>query len=99
MAHARATDPQESHLAAASIDAIRTTPTREAILDLLSLTAMTDEELCWAYKSLAHIGGAPMSSDQNIRTQRCFLHRQGKVHIVGVTKSSSGRQTRVWRTA
>ena len=99
MAHARALDPIESHLAAASIDGARTTPTREAILNLLALTPMTDEELCQASRNMAYIGGAPHSSDSNIRTTRCHLHRDGLVHIVGVTKSASGRQTRIWRTA
>ena len=99
MAHARAMDPLESHLAAASINHIRTTPTREAILNLLALSPMTDEELCQAYRNMAYIGGAPHSSDSNIRTQRCHLHRESKVHVVGVTKSASGRQTRIWRTA
>jgi hypothetical protein len=99
MAHARAMDPLESHLAAASIDGMRTTPTRESILNLLSLSPMTDEELCQAYRNMAYIGGAPHSSDQNIRTTRCQLHRDGLVQVVGVTKSASGRQTRIWRTA
>ena len=99
MANARFSDPIESHLAAASIDGARTTPTKEAILNLLALTPMTDEELCQAYRNMAYIGGAPQSSDQHIRTTRCSLHREGKVHIVGVTKSASGRQTRIWRTA
>ena len=99
MANARVNDPITSHMAAASIDAARTTPTKEAILNLLSLTPMTDEELCQAYRNMAYIGGAPQSSDQHIRTTRCTLHREGKVHIVGVTKSASGRQTRIWRTA
>jgi hypothetical protein len=99
MAMARTHDPIESHLAAASIDAWRTSPTKETILNLLALTPMTDEELCQAYKNMAYIGGAPHSSDSNIRTTRCLLHREGKVHVVGVTKSASGRQTRIWRTA
>jgi hypothetical protein len=99
MANARTYDPIESHMAAASIDGARTTPTKEAILNLLALTPMTDEELCQAYSNMAYIGGAPQSSPQNIRTTRCLLHREGKVHIVGVTKSASGRQTRIWRTA
>jgi hypothetical protein len=99
MANARVNDPITSHMAAASISAGRTTPTKEAILNLLALTPMTDEELCQAYRNMAYIGGAPNSSDQNIRTMRCILHREGKVHIVGVTKSASGRQTRIWRTA
>jgi hypothetical protein len=99
MANARVNDPIESHMAAASIDGARTTPTKETILNLLALTAMTDEELCQAYRNMAYIGGAPHSSDQNIRTNRCNLHREGKLQVVGVTKSASGRQTRIWRTA
>jgi len=99
MANARFSDPIESHMAAASIDGARTTPTKETILNLLALTPMTDEELCQAYRNMAYIGGAPNSSDQNIRTTRCLLHREGKLQVVGVTKSASGRQTRIWRTA
>ena len=99
MTHARTTDPIESHLAAASISGARRTPTRDAILSLLDLSPMTDEELCQAYRNMAYIGAAPHSSDSNIRTTRCNLHRDGLLHVVGVTKSASGRQTRIWRKA
>ena len=97
--YARLGDPATSHLAAASISADHRVNVRTVILKLLELTPMTDPELCQAYTNLVYIGQAPKASDQHIRTQRKFLHDLQLVQIVGLAKTESGRQARVWRKA
>ena len=99
MIHARITDPITSHLAAASISNDHTINVRTVILKLLELADMTDPELCQAYNNLVYIGQAPKASDQHIRTSRNQLHKLGLLHIVGTTKTESGRLARVWRKA
>ena len=99
MSHARSTDPVTSHLAAASISMDHKVTVKTVILKLLSLTDMTDAELCQAYTNLVYIGQAPKASEQHIRTQRKELHALGLVQVVGITKTESGRDARVWRTA
>jgi hypothetical protein len=60
---------------------------------------MTDPELCQAYNQMSYIGQAPTTTDQNIRTHRAQLHRLGLVQVVGVQKTASGREARIWRKA
>jgi hypothetical protein len=99
MIHARLNDPLTSQLAAASISNDHTVNVRTVILKLLELSEMTDPELCQAYTNLVYIGQAPKASDQHIRTSRKHLHDLGLVHVVGTTKTDSGRLARVWRKA
>lgn len=72
---------------------------KTVILKLLELSPMTDPELCDAYKQMSYIGQAPITTDQNIRTHRAQLHKLGLIHIVGTTKTQSGREARIWRKA
>jgi hypothetical protein len=72
---------------------------KTVILKLLELSPMTDPELCDAYRNMAYIGQAPTTSDQNIRTRRNELHKLGLVQVVGVTKTASGRDARIWSKA
>ena len=99
MSNARMTDPMTSHLAAASISMNHKINVRTVILKLLELSEMTDPELCQAYTNLVYIGQAPKASEQHIRTSRNELHKLGLVHVVGTTKTESGRLARVWRKA
>lgn len=99
MSYARINDPVTSHLAAASISMSQSINVRTVILKLLDLTSMTDPELCDAYRQLAYIGQAPNASDQHIRTQRNELHKLGLLHVIGTTKTASGRLARIWRKA
>lgn len=99
MSYARKTDPITSQLAAASISADQSVNVSTVILKLLALTDMTDPDLCDAYRNLVYIGQAPKASDQHIRTQRKYLHDLGLVKIVGIAKTESGRDARVWRKA
>jgi hypothetical protein len=95
MTHARTTDPIESHLAAASLDHFKLTRVEEAILKIL-VTPMTDEELVTAYEASMELGVIQPSSPSGIRTRRKDLWMKQLVRVVGVTKSKSGRQARVW---
>lgn len=97
MTHARTSDPITSHLAAASISMSQSINVRTVVLKLLSLSDMTDPELCDAYRNLVYIGQAPKASDQHIRTQRNELHKLGLLHVIGTTETESGRQARIWR--
>jgi hypothetical protein len=99
MNYARIGDPITSHLAAASISSTTTINVRTVILKLLELSAMTDPELCDAYRQLMYINQAPKASDQHIRTSRNELHKLGLVHVVGTTTLASGRLGRIWRKA
>ena len=72
---------------------------KTVILKLLELSPMTDPELCQAYINLAYIGQAPVTSESNIRTSRKQLHDLGLVQVVGVQKTASGREARIWRKA
>lgn len=99
MSNARLTDPLTSHLAAASISMDHKINVRTVILKLLELSPMTDPELCQAYNNLVYIGQAPKASEQHIRTSRNELHKLGLVHVVGTTKTESGRLARIWRKA
>lgn len=72
---------------------------KTVILKLLELSPMTDPELCDAYRNMAYIGQAPTTSDQNIRTRRNELHKLGLLQVVGVAKTASGRDARIWSKA
>jgi hypothetical protein len=95
MTHARTSDPIESHLAAASLDHFKLSRVEEAILKLL-VRPMTDEELVEAYEASMKLGVIQPSSQSGIRTRRNHLWMKQLVRVVGVTKSKSGRQARVW---
>ena len=92
---ARNTDPIESHLAAASLDHIKLSRVEQAILKIL-VTPMTDEELVEAYEASMALGVIQPSSQSGIRTRRNHLWMKQLVRVVGVTKSKSGRQARIW---
>jgi hypothetical protein len=95
MTNARTSDPIESHLAAASLDHFKLSRVEEAILKLLVLP-MTDEELVEAYEANMKLGVIQPSSQSGIRTRRNHLWMKQLVRVVGVTKTKSGRQARVW---
>jgi hypothetical protein len=72
---------------------------KTVILKLLELSPMTDPELCDAYRNMAYIGQAPAVSESHIRTSRNDLHKLGLLHVVGTTRTASGREARIWRKA
>jgi hypothetical protein len=94
-AFARTTDPITSHLAAASLDGIRLSAIEKSILSILQLP-MNDEDLVLAYQEAMNLGAVPHSSPSGIRTRRNHLHMKGRVRIMGINKTASGRSARVW---
>ena len=95
MPHARYTDPSTSHAAASSVQNI--TETQQAILQLLTLHPMTDQELVpWYQNQLI----APRASESGIRSRRAELVEQGLVKDTGARKKlESGRSAVVWTAA
>lgn len=99
MAHARLTDPQTSHEAAASVENI--TATQTVILKLLTGFPMTDEDLVWHYEQQIRMGAdirdVPRASASGIRSRRAELVKLGFVRDSGHrTKISSGRNAIIW---
>lgn len=100
IAHARRTDPDTSHAAAASVSDIR--QSQYAVLKVLrkrSAQGFTDEELVAAYEVFAGGNRAyPYQSTSGIRTRRSELVRLGLVEDSGVKRvMTTGRMARVWR--
>ena len=94
-AYARTSDPVTSHLAAASLDGIKLSAIEASILKLLNIP-MNDEDLVNAYQEAMNLGLVPHSSPSGIRTRRNHLHMKGRVRIIGINKTISGRSARVW---
>ncbi len=94
VAHARATDPETSHEAAASLTSDRLRESQYAVLDaLIDHGPICDADLVDAY--MMH-GYAPRQSPSGIRTRRKELVALGKVRAAGHTVLSSGRRAIVW---
>lgn len=92
-AHARRTDPETSHAAAASVTDLRTR--QQAVLSALwQLGPVTDEVLVEKYPTLWP--GLPQSPS-GIRTRRSELCDLGLVEWSGLKRPlASGRAARVW---
>ena len=94
-AHARRTDPETSHEAAASVKHLR--ESQRAVLSMFSPYAfgLTDEELIVKYRTT---GTRPLQSDSGIRTRRSELVHKGWLYDSGDRALTvSGRRTIVWR--
>lgn len=92
-AHARRTDPDTSHDAAASLTDLRR---RQAAVfaALLVLGPSTDERLVESYDAL--VPRLPQSPS-GIRTRRSELVARGLVHFTGdKQRIASGRLARIW---
>lgn len=91
MAHARTTDPQTSHEAAASVQNENTI--RHWVLKLLD-RPRTDVELVEVYRKMKY---APRASESGIRSRRAELVADGLVQDTGERKKlESGRHAIVW---
>lgn len=91
-ARARRTDPETSHEAAATVDALR--ERQAAVLGVLRRGPATDEQLAQAY---AAVPGAPKQSPSGLRTRRSELVEMGLArHSGAFGQTASGRRTRVW---
>lgn len=97
LAHARNSDPETSHKAAASVKGI--SPLKQRILKVFRLAGwLTDEELIANYRKV--YGEASLSSDQSIRSRRADLTKEGLIRDSGhLRKSRLGNDSTVWRLA
>lgn len=91
-AHARRTDPETSHAAAASVRNIR--KSQSNILQVLKKNGpLSDEELIRHYRA----AGLPPQSESGIRTRRAELVRLSLVVDSGdKAVTASGRNTILW---
>lgn len=99
-AFARATDPLTSHQAAESVQNI--SATQSAILNLLQINSMTDEDLVYFYKQQIAIGADrrdfPLASESGLRSRRADLVKMGLVKDSGErVRLVSGRNAIVWQ--
>ncbi len=97
MPHARHTDPNTSHEAAASISIGQLTATKRAILAILNVP-LTDQQLEEVYALAVTATAAPYASPSSIRTRRNELFRQGLIEPIGYGKTTSKRRAIIWQT-
>lgn len=93
---ARASDPQTSHAAAASVTEL--TEKQQAVLAVIQeYGPMTHEYLVYRYHGWTRL---PFQTDSGIRTRCKELVRLGQVVDTGERREiSTGRKTIVWRAA
>lgn len=92
-AHARRTDPETSHWAAASVDV---TTTQSYVLTALRMGGpMSDEEIGdYIRKTWPEV----KMTEQSVRSRRSELVGKGLVEFAGeFTKTRNGGKTRIWR--
>lgn len=95
-AHARASDPETSHVAAARASK-GLTQTKERILALLTIKGPMDDEALVEEFSDYYPGTA---TPQSIRSRRAELVRAGKVRFTGdYSVTHTGGKSRIWEAA
>jgi len=93
-AHARRSDPPNSHIAAKSV--VNLGRTKDRILSILrSQGPMTDEQLVDYFERFVDF----KVSQSGIRTRRRWLVDNGFVCEAGTGKTQSGRNCSIWRIA
>lgn len=93
-AHARHSDPDTSHDAAASVTHLRRS--QEAVRQVLATMPFggTDEDIAWRYSLTPD---TPLQSPSGLRTRRKELVKRGLVQNSGRrARLESGRQAIVW---
>lgn len=95
-ARARKTDPKTSHEAAASIKLGDMSETQRAIVALLTLKDMTDDELYLRFFQGAETGNWKHASQPGVRSRRAELVTKGVVRGKGYAKTKFGRNCTVW---
>lgn len=95
-AHARATDPETSHQAAASVNL--TKGQRAVLAEFRMYRTMTDEQLIEALRIRATSCPDARLSDSGARSRRAELVTAGMVQDSGLRElTASGRKTVVWQ--
>lgn len=98
-AKARNTDPKTSHEAAASVALGDINQTQRAIVALLTINQMTDDDLFDRFFQGAEKGYWKHASQQGVRSRRSELVKLGVVRAKAYTKTKFGRTTTVWGIA
>ena len=94
-AHARKTDPINSHLAAVRVTNLGRV--RDAIIAILEhFGPKSDEEIKELYKIREVTKGYPWASEESLRTRRSELVRMGFVREVGTGRTQAGRACGIW---
>lgn len=99
IAHARNSDPETSHQAAASVRIANLGRTRDGIMDVLKVNGQQTDEQIWETYSRWHDLGrtVPRSSPSGLRSRRSELVRMGFVEACGTGKTASGRPCTIWK--
>lgn len=99
VALARRTDPETSHVAAASLSAVRLTTAQRAVLVALhEFGPLCDHELVDIYKRVRVEYGFPEQTDSSIRSRRSDLTKKlGLVVLDGHGRAPSGKPANRWR--
>lgn len=97
-AHARHTDPETSHLAAAALPADTITARQLAVLAVFCVrSAMTDEQMLDQYQQSRPLLDLPVQSQSGLRTRRSELVHAGLLRDSGLRSlTASGRQAIIW---
>lgn len=92
IAHARRTDPETSHLAAASVTDL--TKTQEKVRACLVVGPACDEQIEMRYR---HYFPDDRTTSQSLRSRRSELVAKGEVRFSGEhSTTETGRATRKW---
>lgn len=102
-AHARRTDPDTSHAAAASITEDQLRASQAAVLELFRAfddVGATDQKVARHYEARRKRAGWPSQSASGLRTRRKELVDAGFLEDSGYRETlESGRKSIVWRVA
>jgi len=96
MPSARRTDPSTSHEAAQGLTPEALTETQAAILKLLTVQPMTDDNLLINHSAGAATGRWRAASDSGIRSRRSELVSRGLITEVDRAKTRFNRAAIVW---
>ena len=95
--YARTSDPDTSHLAAATLNHFNMKPAEKIIYNLLEGRNLTDEQLVDEYQETASLLFPKLQrSPQAIRTLRVKMYRDGLLKVAGMGKSRAGNPARIW---
>lgn len=98
---ARATDPETSHAAAASISTEELRASQHDVLKAMKVLGRgTDQRLVWVYRSMAEKGWVRKQSESGIRTRRKELVAKGAIKDSGQRAVlDTGRKAVIWEVS
>lgn len=96
-AHARASDPVQSHQAAASVSLTNLGRTKDGIIAILrKFGPLTDDQIAAHFLEMY---GDKKASPSGLRSRRSWLVDHGMVIQCGMSKTKSNRNCGVWKAA